>query len=341
MSTLRHICFDRILPTELSKPQTTLSSGPRLRAIAMVGKLWINGTVLRVRFMGGTPAQHAKVIEQANWWTEHANLSFDFNDAPDAEIRISFNTNDGSWSYCGTDCRSIPLDQPTMNLGFLTGGTPGHEFGHAIGLTHEHQNPAGGLQWNEEVVLREMSGSPNFWNEEQIRHNVLNKYRADQVNGTEFDPQSIMLYAFPGTWVKSGQGTQANSKLSPTDKAFIASARAYPKTAATADGAVELQVNAPRGTAASIGQPGEEDLFKFQVASTGTHIIDTLGPTDVVMKIYGPNSPTALIAEDDDSGVDTNASLSLNLVPGLYYVQIRHSNPDHGTGEYSVQVRRR
>jgi len=341
MPHLHHICTERILPTQLSKPQTTLSSGPRLRAVLSPTKLWINGSELRVRFMGGTAAQHALVKEQANWWTVHANLSFVFNDAPDAEIRISFNPNDGAWSYCGTDCRSIPLDQPTMNLGFLTGGTAAHEFGHAIGLNHEHQNPTGGIQWNEEVVLREMSGAPNFWNEEQIRHNVLNKYQADQINGTAFDPQSIMLYAYPNSWVKNGQGTQANEVLSPTDKAFIASARAYPKTAATASGAVDLQVNAPRGTAASIGQPGEEDLFKFQVTSAGVHIIDTLGPTDVVMKIYGPNSPTTLIAEDDDSGMETNASLSLNLVPGLYYVQIRHSNPDNGTGEYSVQVRRR
>jgi len=36
-----------------------------------------------------------------------------------------------------------------MNLGFLDGGTAAHEFGHAIGLAHEHQNPAGGIQWNE------------------------------------------------------------------------------------------------------------------------------------------------------------------------------------------------
>ena len=31
-------------------------------------------------------------------------------------------------------------------------------------------------------------------------------------------------------------------------------------------------------------------------------MIDTRGPTDVVMKLFGPNSETALIAEDDDSG---------------------------------------
>jgi len=29
-----------------------------------------------------------------------------------------------------------------MNLGFLDGGTTGHEFGRAIGLAHEHSSPA-------------------------------------------------------------------------------------------------------------------------------------------------------------------------------------------------------
>ena len=125
------------------------------------------------------------------------NLKFEFNDAPDAEIRIGFDASDGAWSYIGTDCRSIPRNEATMNLGFMDGGTAAHEFGHAIGLAHEHQNPAGGIQWNEAVVIREMAGSPNFWDEQTTRHNILARYRADQVNSTKFDPASIMLYFFP------------------------------------------------------------------------------------------------------------------------------------------------
>ena len=95
---------------------------------------------------------------------------------------MAFDSSDGAWSYVGTDNRGIPLDQPTMNLGFMDGGTAGHEFGHAIGMAHEHQNPAGGIEWNEDVVIRDLSGPPNNWTEAMIRHNVLNKYRVDQVN---------------------------------------------------------------------------------------------------------------------------------------------------------------
>ena len=340
MSQLTHFCTDRLLPTEQMRFRSTITVGGRTRAIIPLGKLWINGSTLRVRFIGGTPAQQATAKTQALWWTAFANLHFDFNNVADAEIRVGFDPSDGAWSYVGTDNSGIPLNQPTMNLGFLDGGTAGHEFGHAIGLAHEHQNPAGGIEWNEAVVIQSLSGPPNNWNEAKIRHNVLDKYRADQVQGTAFDPDSIMLYFFPGSWVKSGVGTHANDVLSAVDKSYIASAKVYPKTTTTLVDAVELKVNPKKRTSASIGKPGEEDLFKFTVATGGSHVIDTAGPTDVVMRLYGPNSATNVIAEDDDSGTGTNARIVAGLVPGLYYVQVRHYNRDNGLGNYTIKVRR-
>ena len=334
------VCIDRLLPRDEFRRQATIRRGGSLRAIMPIGKLWMNGSRLRVRFLGGTAGEQATAREQALWWTEFANLSFEFGNAPDAEIRITFDPDDGAWSYVGTDCRAIPLSQATMNLGFLDGGTAGHEFGHAIGMAHEHQNPAGGIEWNEAVVIRDLSGPPNSWDEAKIRHNVLNKYRTDQIKGTRFDPDSIMLYFFPGTWTRSGVGTHANELPSVMDKAFIASAEAYPKTRPTVADATAIKVNARRRSAASIGQAGEEDLFRFTVTSGGRHVIDTRGPTDVVMKLFGPNSQTSVIAEDDDSGIDTNARIAADLIPGLYYAQVRHYNRASGVGDYSIRVRR-
>ena len=340
MSLRPHVCFDRILPRELLRPQATVRRGGRLRGVSPLGKTWMNGSTLRVRFIGGTAAQRAKAREQAGWWQAVANLKFDFNDAPDAEIRIAFDANDGAWSYVGTDCRDIPRNEATMNLGFLDGGTAAHEFGHAIGLAHEHQNPAGGIQWNEAVVIREMAGSPNFWDEQTTRNNILFRYRADQVNGTHFDPQSIMLYFFPAEWTSNGVGTEANEVLSAMDKQFIAGARMYPKKAPTVDSATPLTVGARKRTAAAIGKVGEEDLFRFTVKTAGKHVVDTAGPTDVVMKLFGPDSATALIAEDDDSGLSTNARIAADLIPGEYWAQVRHYNKASGMGDYSIKVRR-
>jgi len=335
------VCIDRILPRDLMRLQMTkpVRSGIR-RAISPIGKTWMNGSSLRVRFLGGSPTEQAVAKEQAGWWAAVANLKFEFTNALNAEIRITFDQNDGAWSYVGTDCRSIPLDQPTMNLGFLDGGTAAHEFGHTIGLAHEHQNPAGGIQWNEAVVIREAAKSPNFWDEATTRHNILRKYSANQINGTAFDPDSIMLYFFPASWTLNGIGTKANEVLSAMDKAFVAGAKMYPKTGGTISSAVELQVNAKKRAQASIGKVGEEDLYRFTAATDARYVIDTLGPTDVVMKLFGPNSQTALIAEDDDSGLDTNARIASDLIAGEYFVQIRHYSRQSGTGKYSIKVRK-
>ena len=332
------VCTDRILPKDLMRLQPTIPTHGGARAIAPIGKTWMNGSTLHVRFMGGSSSEQNVAREQANWWAQVANLKFDFNNAPNAEVRITFDPQDGAWSYIGTDCRSIPLNEATMNLGFLDGGTAAHEFGHAIGLAHEHQNPAGGIQWNEEVVIRECAKSPNFWDAETTRHNVLRKYSVDQINGTDFDLKSIMLYFFPASWTLNGIGTDANEVLSRLDEEFIAGAKMYPRTGGTTANAKELKVNASRRTRASIGTIGEEDLFRFTATSDGSYVIDTRGPTDVVMKLFGPNSETALIAEDDDSGIDLNARIAAQLIAGEYFVQVRHYNRASGMGKYSIKV---
>jgi hypothetical protein len=341
MASRPKVCTDRVLPRDRMRFQPTRRGREgRVRAIAPIGKSWMNGSTLRVRFMGGTPAEQATARDQAAWWTNVANLKIVFDNAPDAEFRVAFDPGDGAWSYVGTDCRGIPLNEPTMNLGFLDDGTAGHEFGHAIGLAHEHQSPAGGIQWNEDVVIREAAKAPNFWDEETTRHNILRKYGADQINGTAFDPDSIMLYFFPASWTLNGVGTHANGVLSSLDKQFIAGAKMYPRTGGTVSDAAELPVDAARRTSASIGKVGEEDLFRFTAATDGRYLIDTRGPTDVVMKLFGPNSQTALIAEDDDSGVDFNARIAADLTAADYFVQVRHYNRASGMGNYTIAVAR-
>ena len=46
------VCIDRVLPTELMRPQRTMRTKSGERAISPIGKTWMNGSTLRVRFMG-------------------------------------------------------------------------------------------------------------------------------------------------------------------------------------------------------------------------------------------------------------------------------------------------
>ncbi len=335
MSKAPKMCFDRILPSDLIKAQRQRQRPDgALEAISLIGKQWPNGSTIQIRFLEGSDRQKDMVQDIAPQWTDHANLEFDFTDDPRAEIRVTFDAGDGAWSYVGTDNLNIPLHAATLNLGWQDEGVILHEFGHMIGLSHEHQNPEGGMQWNEQRVLADLAGPPNFWDPETIRRNVLHKYSADQLHGTEFDPKSIMLYAFPAEWTTNGKSTEANEKLSATDQDFVASEKMYPRADPGGD-AVEIAV--AEAQAADIGAPGEIDLFTFEVASAGTHVIQTLGATDVFMTLFGPDSSTAKIDDDDDGGVGRNALIAADLAPGKYYVQVRHFS-DQSTGGYKMLV---
>jgi len=333
----KKICFDRVLPRDLAAPHRSLSQGPGRvpRAIAIRQRQWTNGSTIKVSFKGGTSQQHDMVRTIAPEWCTHANLKLDFTTSPAATIRVSFNADDGAWSYIGKDNMEIPVDAATMNLGWQDKAVILHEFGHMMGLAHEHQNPQGGILWNEEAVIADLSGPPNYWDVATIRHNVLDKYRMDQIVGTEFDRESIMLYAFPASWTDGGQGTQQNNDLSKTDKAFIGGPQMYPGQAL--DEVPELPVLA--ATAAAISQPGEQDTFRFVVAQAGNFVIETGGATDVYLSLFGPDSTTRLIAQDDDSGAGSNSRIEAALQPGTYYVQVRHYSAG-GSGPYRIWVAR-
>ena len=55
------VCHDRILPQNLNRPQVIESGrrGAPARAVFEFRKMWINGSNLRVRFIGGSASQRA------------------------------------------------------------------------------------------------------------------------------------------------------------------------------------------------------------------------------------------------------------------------------------------
>lgn len=97
-----------------------------------------------------------------------------------------------------------------------------------------------------------------------------------------------------------------------------------------------IQINGPavQGTLSA----NERDLYTFTVSTSGSHTIETAGSTDCFLTLFGPDSQTSVIAQDDDSGPGTNSRIVQNLGAGVYYVQVRHYSPT-GTGAYSVSVR--
>jgi serralysin len=206
------------------------------KAALVKANQWPKGSTIRIGFMDGTSAQQALVKKFAEGWIASGlgNLNFSWSPVNTADIRISF-AYSGSWSVIGTSCKNVPKNQPTMNFGWLSPGVTDteaqrvilHEFGHALGLIHEHQNPLGSIAWNKPAVYHDLSGPPNNWNKATIDHNMFEAYPPNEIDGTKIDKTSIMMYPIPASWVTDpNQAVGLNSQLSAVDKTFIK--KAYP-----------------------------------------------------------------------------------------------------------------
>jgi len=201
------------------------------RAALQKDAKWASGDTIRVAFLEGDNRLQQRVRDVAKKWIAPgvANLNLTFVESANADVRIRFLQGNGSWSTVGTTCRQVPANQATMNYGWINAESPDddlsgvvlHEFGHALGLIHEHQNPAGGIQWNREAVIKDLSGPPNNWSVEQIEFNVLAPASSQDVDATPLDPTSIMMYPIPASWTMNGFSTGTNSDLSEMDLKFI------------------------------------------------------------------------------------------------------------------------
>jgi hypothetical protein len=193
---------------------------------------WTTGDIVTISFLDGDKQVIDKVIHYAQEWTSRdlANLTLDFRlETDDTLIRVSFRYQ-GSWSLLGTSCRQkTDRSQPTMNFGWLTRETPDeevrrvvlHEFGHAVGLIHEHQNPEGAIHWDRKAVTRDLSGPPNYWSPEQIEFNMFKPFAEAEVRATPVDKDSIMMYPIPQRWTTNGFSAGLNSNLSSDDRRLI------------------------------------------------------------------------------------------------------------------------
>lgn len=305
-------------------------------------KLWENGRKLRVRFLDGIREVQSRVEAIAKEWESVVNLTLDFVASGPADIRISFAEKGFSWSTVGTDARLVSSGRATMNYGWLEPNTSlreyqrvvRHEFGHALGMIHEHQNPAalGQIPWDKEKVYAYYA--QQGWSRADVDFNIFNVYAVETTNFSAYDPQSIMQYAIPDSLTIGTYSVGWNTALSPTDIEFMG--RQYPKQS---PGVIDLKVGAP-ATQAEISVGGEVDSYRLKIAQTGTYIMKTDGPGDTVLTLHGPNDPGAVLTWDDDRGRGLNARIVRKLFPGTYWLTVRHKKPA-ATGVYSIQVTKR
>jgi hypothetical protein len=135
----------------------------------------------------------------------------------DYQISILFDPSKGCWSHIGKHSLENPSPtSPTMNFGWFDVGTVLHEFGHVLGLLHEHQSPYkipffDKINWNL-PKLYDWAKTTQGWDVEKTKKEIIVPLSIFSTRGTWYDPESIMLYFFPGILTKDGKGTSQNRR---------------------------------------------------------------------------------------------------------------------------------
>jgi hypothetical protein len=301
----------------------------RRALILVTSNKWVNGTELHYYFFNqgqwaGPKAQQDVVRKAFKQWKD-LGIGLEFHEVADpneAEIRIGFKQGDGAWSYIGTYILNIGQSQRTMNFGWdLT--RPGeidtalHEIGHTMGLPHEHQNPNAGIVWNEEAVYTALAGPPNFWSRDKTFQNIISKIDPDTVQGSNWDPDSIMHYPFEAGLIQEPaqyrNGLTPAGSLSARDIQWIKTF--YPPMTPVTP---ELH---PFQSAPLQLSPGQQADFLVNPTATRDYWFRTFGDTDTVMVLFEKrNGEWRYVKGDDDSGEDYNAQFQVRLVAGREYM---------------------
>jgi hypothetical protein len=236
---------------EYQKALDKLDDSDQAKGVYRKSSLWgANYPKIRVCFFEGSQALREVVANVAKeWMAEDNSIKLDFGkpgkrrtcqpeNGKEMQIRISF-SNEGYWSQLGQNSVVfVKQEEPSLNLGGFMNvapdqlsdyeiGTIRHEFGHALGIEHEHQNPKGGCdgEYNWKLIYQYLEGPPNNWTKETIDWN-LRQASGEDLQMTKFDQNSVMLYQFPADFYNNGGKSkcfvpQPNSQISPGDRALV------------------------------------------------------------------------------------------------------------------------
>lgn len=313
-------------------PPSVMADPRRAAAILSTRSKWVNGTVLHYCFFGGSshfsvPKVQADAIREAfaKWKSAGVGLEFqEVNQLSEAEVRIGYSTADGSSaSAVGREVLKVPLNEPTTVYGWdLTTtygrGTALHELGHVIGMEHEHQNPFAGIKWHEQAVYDALAKPPNGWDHYTTFHNILEKLTSQQVQGSTWDPDSIMEYEFEPGLIDEPEEYDINGLTPPgtLSRADMEWARKwYPALKAA------LKTLQPFQTVAVDLAASQQVDFAIKPTESRKYRIETKGASDTLLVLFEDiNGEPRFLAGDDDSGEDRNASIAYKLFSGRSYI---------------------
>jgi hypothetical protein len=211
--------------------------GRRKRAIGTWNKFWINGRTLKIAFMGNPPEALRQAIQkQIIKWQPSVNLTFEFVESGYSDIRIKTGSDENA-SAVGTDALLAPQDEPTLYLSIDHNypsfeGIVLHEFGHALGLQHEHQHPKATIPWDKPKTYKYYKEKYD-WDEDVVDFNLFKTFEINEHFLAPYDKDSIMHYVVDNEVTLGDFEVGENSKISMLDRRAMR--KIYPKSGPTAD----------------------------------------------------------------------------------------------------------
>ncbi|HEY6643369.1 hypothetical protein [Povalibacter sp.] len=261
----------------------------------------------------------------AQWKALGIGLEFqEVTQLSEAEVRIGYSTADGeSASAVGREILDVALNEPTTVYGWsLTtqygSGTALHEIGHVLGMEHEHQNPFAGIKWHEQAVYDALAAPPNNWDHDTTYHNIIERLSPQQVQGSKWDPDSIMEYEFEPGLIDVPDKYDINGLFPPG-------------TISAADRQWALQWYPALKSRMTTLEPfeavsfnlaaGQQIDFSITPAASRKYTIETKGASDTLLVLFEQiDGEPRFVAGDDDSGEDRNASITHKLFKGRTYI---------------------
>ena len=202
-------------------------------------KTWEINHTLIITFLDGTPERKAEVELFSKEWTKYANINFEFypsiEELPsdkNIDVLISFQKI-GNNSVIGTDAdHQSRKGNKSMSLSALDNeninirrSTILHEFGHALGLMHEHQHMDRTFHLDEKKALAYCKTLYNF-SEEECHINIIDTVSKKDFYLSKYDPTSIMHYSVHPGFFNNEITFRSNNSLSLLDKVEIS--KIYP-----------------------------------------------------------------------------------------------------------------
>lgn len=203
----------------------------RKRSIGSWSKFWGSGRTLRITFMEKlSPALKHRIEQIIRQWEPSTSLTFMFDEKGVGDIRISLG-GDHNESQMGTDAKLVPEHEPTLRVSVLPEDpyfelTVLHEFGHALGMQHEHQHPLANIPWDKPKVY-EYYKLHFQWSKEEIDFNLFSTLDRDDLLQGAYDRDSIMHYDISNELTIGDFEIGINTKISKLDRRGMR--KAYPK----------------------------------------------------------------------------------------------------------------